>query len=108
LGGRRWRSFTFGAVGLNAAPLSGLSFDGSGLAVARGPLGTPAVVQDIGAAFVRDGGALVLGGGAAMRGNGVGEADGGGLLGGDDVVVGSRLARTQPHGTPGEVGATGG
>ena len=45
---------------------------------------------------------------AAVRGNGVGESVGGGSLGGDDVFVGSRLARTQPHGTLGEVSAAGG
>jgi len=54
---------------------------------------------------MRDGGALVLGGGAVARWRGGavvrGDGVGGGLLGGDDVVGGDRLARAESGGALG-------
>jgi hypothetical protein len=91
-------SVAFGPVGLGAAALGGGAVGGRRVAVADGAGGGAVVVEEIGAAFVGDGGGVVLGGGASVRGDGVREPDGGGLLGGDDVVDGARLTRAEPAG----------
>jgi hypothetical protein len=66
-----------------------------------GPLGAAASIEEIGTAFVGDGGVLVLGGAASVRGDG-------GLFSSDDVLASDRLACTEPGGAVGEVGATAG
>jgi len=86
-------SLSFGAVGLGAAALSGIAFEGGRLTMVDGPVGVTASVEEFGAAFVREGGGLVLGSVVPVRGDGFGEPVGGGSPGGDDVAVGEGLAR---------------
>jgi hypothetical protein len=96
---------SLGAVGLGAAARSGVAFAPGRQTMMECSIRAALFLEEIGAAFVRGGGALVLDGGASVRGDGVRERVGGGVLGIDDLVGGDRSARAEPGGAVGQIGA---
>jgi hypothetical protein len=96
---------SFGAVGLGAAARSGVAFARGRQTMVERSIRAALFLEEIRAAFVRGGGALVLDGGASVRGDGVGERVGGGILGIADLVGGDRSAHAEPGGAVGQVGA---